>query len=537
MGNNNSSKEPGVETPLLRDQKRNGQLLSVSQQPVSSIPDNSQIQHIPDDSQAQRVPGSNGCVAHVKKFINRWSIFYVLCFLSGQYINFEILKPTSSKATWKKVVSVAALIVFAGHFIVKVGYVATAVAVEVYTIGNISYTENLTENDSTVLHVCRLPHEHWKFTTAITISTFAAFVSYSLMTFCVLIPVNSIRSCPIRCCSADDDGSKEGCCIEYRRALKISTLSAFNDDENLSTIQLRYFFANYAVVILLFISSSISSIYYANSKYSNGYCSMNAWYLAMIVLHLVSQFCAIHSCFIFSKIIYKVTNKLQCLVEDMKHVNSCQINDDSEMVKKLDSLLEEEKDEEKRKELSHIRSLLKSTRDDEVNRGCYYWLQKMNQSYVKQVNPMLKLFGYWFIFHWGFFALTTMLLSGFIAQIIIEFIHHFKTVDSFLPYGKADTKTTYVLYVVFFTLVDAYLFLYPCFRAAAIGAAHAKFISTISNKQWTNIPLSIQTSFVQYLISENFAFQVPLFCANIAFGFNWVYVSFFIAILGAYMKF
>ena len=532
MGNNNSLEEAGEVTLLLPPGQEGSQH---SQAPGTSISGTSLAQQVPDNN------------AHVNKFVSIiWSIFYVLCFLSGQYINFEILKRTSSEATLKKVVSVIALLIFLGHIIVKVGYVGTAVAVEVYTIGNINYTINLTENDSTVQNinytkndtiVCILPREYWKFTTAITISTLAAFVSYSFMTFFVLIPVNSIRCCPIRCCSDDDDGSKEGCCIEYRRALKNSTLSAFDDADELSTKQLLYFFVNYVFVILFFISSSISSIYYAYSKYNNGYCSMNIVYLAMVVLHLVSQFCAIHSCFIFSKIIYKVTNKLQSLVEDMKHVNSCQINDDSEMVKKMDSLLEEEKDEEEQKQLLRIKGLLKSTRDEEMNRGCYYWLQKMNRSYVKQVNPMLKLFGYWFIFHWGFFALTTMLLSGFITQIIIEFIDPSKTVDSFVPYGEADTIASYAFYVFFYTVVHAYLFLYPCFRAAAIGAAHAKFISTISNKQWTNIPLSIQTSFVQYLISENFAFQVPLFCASIAFGFNWVYVSFFIAVLGAYMRF
>ena len=100
-----------------------------------------------------------------------------------------------------------------------------------------------------------------------------------------------------------------------------------------------------------------------------------------------------------------------------------------------------------------------------------------------------------------------MLLSAFIVQIIIEIMqYNFKSVDSFLPNGEADTKAPYVLYVVFFTLVHAYLFLYPCFRAAAIATARAILIKNISEKEWQNIPLSIQTSFVEYLKSQKFAF-------------------------------
>ena len=129
-----------------------------------------------------------------------------------------------------------------------------------------------------------------------------------------------------------------------------------------------------------------------------------------------------------------------------------------------------------------------------------------------------------------------MLLSAFIIEIIIETIkYNFKSINRFLPNGEVDTKEPYVLYVVFFTLVHAYLFLYPCFRAAAIATARAIKINNISEKKWQNIPLSVQTSFVEYLKSQNFAFRVPLFCADIPIEFNWVFVSFLVPILGVYL--
>ena len=445
---------------------------------------------------------------------------------------------SSSESSCKKFISVLALLLFAGQILVYFGYVGTALAVEGFTIANVSYTTSI-GNDKII---CMLPQEHWKFTTAITISTIAAFFSYSLMTFFVLIPVNSIHCCSSKCCCSKCCCS-EGCCTAYIEALRDSALSPFNDDEEsskLSAKEMGYFFTNYVVVLGLFICSFISSFLYAHSVFNRGYCWMNALYLAMIVLHLCSQFCAIHSCFIFSKIIYKVTNKLKNLAKTMEQVNvSKPIKADSEMLSTLKSLVEVEKDVQSKKELESIQDLLKPNKDkEEVDRGLYHWLQKMDQNFIKQVKPMLELFGLWFIVHWTLYALTTVLLSAFIVQIIIEVIqYNFNTAGSFLPNGEADTKAPYVFYVVFFTLVHAYLFLYPCFRAAAIGTARMELISTISKKQWINIPLSVQNNFVQYLTSEKFAFRVPLFCANVAFGFNWAFVSFFIAICGAYLRF
>ena len=92
-----------------------------------------------------------------------------------------------------------------------------------------------------------------------------------------------------------------------------------DDDDNdessnlLSTKQTYYFFTNYVVVLALFFSGAASSVYYATTVNDRGYCWINTVYLAMIVLQFNSHLCAIHSCFIFSKIIYKVTNMLKNL--------------------------------------------------------------------------------------------------------------------------------------------------------------------------------------------------------------------------------
>ena len=483
--------------------------------------------HSMDDEQADQLqevqPGNNKCCARVsnscavctRNCLSPWSFFYGFCFLTGQYINFEILSFSDT------LVSVVALTPFVGQLIVYLGYVATAFLVEGFTIANVSLTvavnTSSTDNDSID---CMLPQEHWKFSTAVTISAIAAIFSYGLMTSFVLIFANVIQC--------------EGRCTAYMTALRDSTLSPYNDDDNdddddessnlLSTKQTRYFFINYVVVLALFFSRAASSIYYATTVYDRGYCWINTVYLAMIVLQLNSHFCAIHSCFIFSKIIYKVTNKLNKLATDMEQVN---FQYENRATAACVPIVENDAD---------LANLINSDDREEVDRGRYYWLQKLDQNFIQQVKPILDLFGVWFIFHWTLYALTTVLLSAFIIQIITEVLqYNFKSVNSFLPNVEADTKAPYVSYVVFFTLVHAYLFLYPCVRAAVIATARAKLINNISENRWLNIPLPIQISFVQYLTSKKFAFRVPLFCASIPIEFNWVFVSFLVPILVVYL--
>ena len=57
----------------------------------------------------------------------------------------------------------------------------------------------------------------------------------------------------------------------------------------------------------------------------------------------------------------------------------------------------------------------------------------------KEVKPTLDQFGVWFIFHWISCALTTILLSAFIVQVIIDVIRFgTQTVDNMMPTFKVE---------------------------------------------------------------------------------------------------
>ena len=285
------------------------------------------------------------------------------------------------------------------------------------------------------------------------------------------------------------------------------------------------FFINYIIMLILYICSFGSSLWFAFAvyhKYNNhqplynlNSCWISKLNITKIVFHFSVGFCTIHSCFIFSKIVYKVTNKLNKLAVDMDQVDFAGEN----AIQQLGNN-------------GIINELFQSNDKEKVDRGRYFWLQKMDRDFIQEVKPTLDLLGVWFIIHWVMYGLTTVLLTAFILQDIAQ--NGIQSMDHLLP---KNLEWPYLFYLFFFTVFHAYLFLYPCFRAASIAAARTKFINTIFRKQWLFVSLGIENNFIQYLKTQEFALRVPFFCANITFEFNWVYLALILAICGTYLNF
>ena len=203
---------------------------------------------------------------------------------------------------------------------------------------------------------------------------------------------------------------------------------------------------------------------------------------------------------------------------------------DSQTNKALDYLKEELEIDEA------FLELLQSTDEHKVNKGLYYLLQYIDQKFIEQVKPTLDLLGLWFIAHWILNALTTVLLSAIIIELATDFIAYKWNANKVIPIEDIGLEVAYIVYLVLFVGGHAYLFVYPCFRAASITATREKLILDLSRRHWHHIPHSVQTSFIQYLKTQNFSFKVPLCCAEFSFNFTIAFVSLFIGILGGFLN-
>ena len=442
------------------------------------------------------------------KFLN--GIFTFLCWFCGLFFA-ENNKWCVAICQWPTFLIM--LLVCLCHFVI-------AITLEVCRITNSSCILNETDN-------CTLPHEYWKISTAVTLSTFAASLSYILMTVFILIPANKCRCW----CKFDEQSIfHQLCCTTVRKLFKEGAfLSPFNvcTDDGLTCAQRVCFFLNYFFSLVVFAIYTTASIVYAGFVDSILHCMVIDFNLAWYILHALFHFCAIHSCFIFSKVIYIATNKLEKILTEFDKVDKSCTTINCDQLEKYTP----ESDRE------ILKKMLESGNETERKNGQYYLLQNIYLGFIKQVKPTLDLLGYWFIVHWLFHALTTVLLSAVVIELLVNPLQYkMIKVDEIVNIEDDGLKAAYLVYIIFFTLEHAYLFVYPCFRAASVAVARVKLTNEVLKKRWRHISLYVTNSFVQYLTSQNFAFKVSIFCAELSFGLSMACVSLILALYGGLIK-
>ena len=339
--------------------------------------------------------------------------------------------------------------------------------------------------------------------------------------------------CQKYCCRSDDHVvCHKICCTTLRKLNKGAFLSAFEykDAKDQPTgAQAFFFYFNYFSSLAIWSFYTFASIYYATLVEIKSQCTINVLNLTWYIVHAYFHFIAIHICFIFSKVIYIATNKLEQISESLDKVNQ----EPSKF--EISNELKYEMSEENQNDLEALKALVKSGDNDKRDKGQYYLLQIIYQSFVEKVKPTLNLLGYWFIAHWLLHALTTVLLSAVIIEMIMDFFRYKVTKENDEMLNGEDGVLLiifHLVYIFFFALEHTYLFVYPCFRAASIAAARVKLINKIFKKRWDHISLNVNTRFIQYLTSHDFAFKVSIFCFKHSFGLSMACVSLIFALYG-----
>ena len=179
-------------------------------------------------------------------------------------------------------------------------------------------------------------HVNWN-NAVITSATFAGWSSYLMMTFLILLPINSnLRSCFSFTKNGIDRNKVTSFCNSFlkifcttlRRAFREEEiLSPFDDTDNelsstrLKPLQAAYFYFVYIFNLLLYLTNLglLSVIMHFRISSSD----LVQYYLdsSGLIFQMSSQFCAVQSCFIFSKVAYMVSTQLDQLVNEFEKVN------------------------------------------------------------------------------------------------------------------------------------------------------------------------------------------------------------------------
>ena len=204
-------------------------------------------------------------------------------------------------------------------------------------------------------------------------------------------------------------------------------------------------------------------------------------------VYMYSLLCTIASCFIFSKLAYSVTHR--CLkLEDS-------LNNNVNTPDGLNALMDE---------------------DD---------------TFTKMATATLNWFEYWFTVHWVLYTITSFLTIALFLEILMMYL---KSNDPKLPTSAVGYSYVELWVIALFTISHCFMFLYPCFKAAAVTVSREKLIKKINEKR--HLDDDRKQVLIQYLKNKKYGFRISFFCARLRFSFNIAYISIFIGLLGVLVK-
>ena len=218
------------------------------------------------------------------------------------------------------------------------------------------------------------------------------------------------------------------------------------------------------------------------------------WEKVIFAMYMYSLLCTIVSCFIFAKIAYSVTHRCLKLYDEFK----------------------DHKDEG-----DVLISLIK--KDD---------------NFTKMGQITLNTFEFWFTVHWVCYTVTSFLSIVLFLEILKKNEQPAAGLEN-IPNTAIRFLDTELIVVGLFTLQHCFLFLYPCFKAAAVTVGREKLIKKVNAHPLNGHPLTLKKKqlYIQYLENKKFGFRISFFCARLQFGFNIAYVSIFIGLLSVLQKF
>ena len=535
----------------------NQQLLGASHhhpQGYGNLPD--RPQDLAANINRDQALNENGCCKTYGIAYIFHTIFYFLCSLTGQLtINFHnrwwLAQNVVLCIVWSSLWLVAFVLLNLGSLVFDVYVIA------VCPFRNCSYIytflHNVTKWQTVVSpnHMQNLgiqpeqepEYEDWQ-KTVITTASISGLLSYYFMVL-VLIPQ---YSCLQRQCNKACDFYTRlwKWCGEKKHKSSASAgriLSPFKDSDedehtvkatHLSARQTFYFYAIFWLNLVLYISNVVVFYIILKTEIGSHDYLLRGIDIAGLTAQFSSQFCAILSCFIFSKVAYAVTN--ECLgMSDTFTTADVRIGSD-EGNNLSDHYLEGICFQMPGVDLQPQASANSGTDRnlcsvENRHRAYVNILQKMDKQYTDMVKASLDPFGTWFAFHWVLYTLTAFMSIAYFAETVTQELygdlcHHEHTVICRLD----------LAYILLFTLEHCILFLYPCFRAASVTAARDILIKNVSEASWTYIPHTVKDSFIKYLENHKSGFKVSILCAQIQFGYNIAYLSIFVGIFGVILK-
>ena len=423
-----------------------------------------------------------------------WNIFNVMCFFTGQFY-FKNARLSLTTAPFLFIFGVMNLYSTGFNF-----YVMTC------PYESCGYIDVIHANSSHLFGIAVMNSDYYsnfqKF--VFTMASLSGTLSYFYMVRS--LNTNHIKSIWNYCTKkAGETENKED----------EDPISPFSEETALKQKQAFIFWFIFAINFVVYLGSVslFFKILYMIINKSDS-VEVKFWDCFGLVSQFVSWFCAILSCFIFSKIAYTIAN--QCIYDLHDHLDEVDKNEAKGAYEKLNK---------------KFKINLVGCTDKNVS--YFQVLKDVDQHYVKVMKRSLEMYGSWFAVHWLCYTVTAFLSVAYVIQHIVRDMYSKNSPCQ----GEHNTMCRLSLaYNILFSISHCILFLYPCFRAASVTASRYKIIRIISRANWNRVPIEQKQAFLQYMELEDCTFKVSILCATVTFGFNLAYFSIFAGIMTVILK-
>ena len=472
-------------------------------------------------------------------------IFYLICWLTGQLA----VVPTNCKAKTKIILIVLTIITTLIFLAINI----LSLMFDIYIIAwcpyqhcsYISYKELHTSPPTVTQNVFKSHEIHkravqpvnltifndWQ-KTVITTATVSGTTSYLFMIYVLQSQYGILRKLVVKPFKKGVEAIWNYCGENPKPLSAGVLLSPFKDsNENTATTlspkQSFYFMTIFIMNILLYGGNVVLLfvIYHKTIVKSQNIIDKKQQQMDVfgLAFQFASQLCAIISCFVFSKVAYRVksicTQNLPELFERVdKATNISGANENIIFLKEKEYIT-----------------------DADINKyqgpgSRLYLLKVILKWYDRMLHTTLYPFGTWFAVHWILFSITAFMSISYLAEMIILELYGQEAPDR-KCHGEPSTGCRLRLaYVFLFALEHCILFIYPCFRAASVTTAYTTMIKKVSNAEWVRITLDEKEKFIDYLKIQDCTFKISILCAKLSFGFYIAYFSIFVGILGVTLK-
>ena len=471
-------------------------------------------------------------------------LFYFFCCITGQFHNHLASAMVGVLSVLSGVFCILLLLVNLGSLAFDIYVVAVCPYKDCsYFCSKYSSRDNsmfllAINNGSTYIN----PEKYYNwYKILVSVATAAGFLSYYMMVFLVLIPLYS----KCKCCITGLNKKCKGClkivCSKIQQAIDHeSYLLPFDDSTEskqstlLKPVQSLYFNIIYVLNLVLYFSSLGVFLTIIFNQVTTPDLKDKSIDITGLLFQFSSQFCVIQSSFIFSKVAYAVSNRCHDLMNKFidtdvsgkrENVEEPQQHDNFCNSQYIQHLLEPQLIESLHmNDRTEYKEALKNAR--------FEVLRKIDKTFINEMKATLGPYSHWFAVHWVLYIITTFMSIAFLAETYSQYVY--STHD--ISWVHDPRKRMSMIYIVLSTLEHAFLFAYPCFRAAQITSSRENLIKQFSNHPWKHIPLSIQSYFIEYLKTQNFGFKIVVLCLKITFGFNLAFVSIFVGGFGVILK-